>query len=836
MSSRIGLCCKNLYFSCLTLLALFIFSSATPLFAAEDDEEFMLEEITVTAEKREAELQKVPIDITVIRPEEMDRSGVYSIYDIKKIIPDLETSSTTGNQVMISIRGVGGAENTLWNPINETTTAVHIDGIQLTRPNGFDNMFFDLQRIEVLKGPQGTLYGRGSTAGSMNMSTQKPILDDFGGNLTVEGGNYDLRRSEAALNIPVMEKLAFRVAGRWVKKGGYSDAGDGSSEARSGRLSMTWEPTDKDVITLTYDNGKTESNGYGNSGAYYMTFGGVEIVPIAPWTTENTTVLELPYKTRWYKGDSLKNGGVFGESSGYMAQWERELPFAYGVALYGHREMEEELAYLSSWTGLFPFADGVVQPTPGILTRVGMYLQTPSLSSHSVSKGETDSFEMRLLSKETITGGDKYEWVVGGMGQNDETYELNDLGANYWVNIETQSYGLFAQAAYEIFDKLNLSAGYRRAMDEKEYTGDYRLTTTGVPYKKAEWNENIYKINLNWFVTDSSMTFVQYSKGYKTGNINYGGEVHPPEFMDSYETGFKTRFFDNRLQINGTAYYYDYKNYTRWTSVIDCAYAADEPAPFEGAVSPNGICYDIASEPEGYNDDDPDNYDELGSPDNNIDRWDYVGQEDAPAITVSPGGATQMGANLNIMYLLTASDTFSFNGSYSKNEYKDYHIGNAILAMYPNADNARLDAELKSNRDGEAFGGSPYRFNVGYSHTEFIGIDMLSFNTTAFYNGKALDQIMLRYTDNQYSLSGVPAYWTMDAALTYNSSRWVPESTRWSARLWCNNIFGSEHLSSINYVDLSAYWAGSGGQPGTGYGSGNYITPRTFGLTLSFDF
>jgi outer membrane receptor protein involved in Fe transport len=126
---------------------------------------------------------------------------------------------------------------------------------------------------------------------------------------------------------------------------------------------------------------------------------------------------------------------------------------------------------------------------------------------------------------------------------------------------------------------------------------------------------------------------------------------------------------------------------------------------------------------------------------------------------------------------------------------------------------------------------------VGYSHTENIGMDMLTFNTTAYYNGKALDQIMLKYTDNQYSLPGVPAHWTMDASLTYSSSRWVPESTGWTARLWCNNLFGSEHLTSIYYTDLSQYWDGFlGEQPGTGYASGNYISPRNYGITRSFDF
>jgi hypothetical protein len=195
-----------------------------------------------------------------------------------------------------------------------------------------------------------------------------------------------------------------------------------------------------------------------------------------------------------------------------------------------------------------------------------------------------------------------------------------------------------------------------------------------------------------------------------------------------------------------------------------------------------------------------------------------------------------MGANLNILYLLTAKDTFSFNGSYQHNEYKDYNISKAILKLYPGADNARLDPELFNSLDGEKFGGAPYRFNVGYSHTEFIGLDMLTFNTTAYYNGKGLDQIMLKFRDNQYTMPTTSDYWTMDASVTYGSSRWVPEGTRWNARFWCNNVFGSEHLASLYWTDMAQYFAQYGGQPHTGYASGTYISPRTYGLTLSFDF
>ena len=180
-----------------------------------------------------------------------------SVYDLKKVLPDLNTSSTTGSTVMISLRGVGGAADTLWNPIHETTTAVHIDGVQLTRANGFDNLFFDLQRVEVLKGPQGTLYG--PRINSRKYEYYEPealFLMNLAVTSPMKRVIINLRRGEGAVNIPAMDKLAFRVAGRWIRKGGYSDAGDGANESKSGRISMTWEPTDKDTITLAYDRGK----------------------------------------------------------------------------------------------------------------------------------------------------------------------------------------------------------------------------------------------------------------------------------------------------------------------------------------------------------------------------------------------------------------------------------------------------------------------------------------------------------------------------------------------------------------------------------------------------
>ncbi|MGD9162619.1 MAG: TonB-dependent receptor, partial [Desulfobacteraceae bacterium] len=803
---------KFWFLCCLSLCMGLVIGLSDQVFAQDNDQEdeFTLEEITVTAEKREAQLQKIPMDISVVRPREMDRLGIYSVYDIKKILPDIDTDSRadgTGSGVLVSIRGVGGGDTTLAYPTNETSTAVHIDGIQLTRVTSFDNMFYDLQRVEVLKGPQGTLYGRGSTAGTMNMMTQKPIIDGgLSGFLTLEAGNYSLYRSEAALNIPVNSKLAFRVAGRGFGRDGYTDSEEGKRESKGGRLSMTWEPTDKDTITATVDaQGSDTTGGYARNGTYWATYGGVSIVPnpygdTYPQTLGPTNVIALPYQTYWYKsmGDYLP-GYVNTDTWGAMVQWERELPFAYGVLLYGHREVEEETSFMWDMTGL----SNVISPPDLVITYSSM------LFSIQDSTGDFDSIEARLLSKKTLTAGDKYEWVVGAIYQDDDAAYNNlwDFTGGSWVTqVNTESIGLFAQAAYEILDNVNLTVGYRRAIDEKVYNGTYAMTEHAVPYNAAEWKENTYKVNLNWNITDSVMTFVQYSRGYKTGDIQVGGDIHEPEFLDDYEFGFKTRFLDNRLQINTTGYYYDYKNYSSYVAYQVCEMASDDP--LNGTINPNtgepyaspdGICVDVASDPADY---DPTNplHTYAGGPNGEIDAADYIENN---AIFVSPGGAKQYGGNLNMIFLLTPNDTFTFNGSYTHNEYKNYNQGEAILAIRPDADNIRLDPTQRVDRSGEEFGGRPYRFNIGYTHTRSIGLDLLSANFTAFYNGKDIDQIMLRGTDNVYYMSGAPDYWTVDASITYNSSKWLPDGMNWSARIWCNNLFGSEELNSLYYTDLS---------------------------------
>ena len=310
---------KNLRFCCLVLCIFTLVMGGINAASAQDakndkkdkQDEFSLEEITVTAEKREAELQKIPMSISVLRMDKMRQLNVNQVYDLQKVLPDVTAQAQVGTFILVSIRDV---QTNMFNPLFETTVSTHLDGIQLTRAGGMENFFFDLDRVEVLKGPQGTLYGRGSTAGSINMITKKPILGEFGGYLSEEIGKYGRNRADAALNIPLTSKMAIRFAGRRNLFDGYSDSGYGSTESYSGRASLRWEPNDRLTMDLMGDYITSDGNGYsmfGDEGYYLTTYGGgVDIVaqtsePVVDPTYQSGGPVVARFKSKWAMGNSL---------------------------------------------------------------------------------------------------------------------------------------------------------------------------------------------------------------------------------------------------------------------------------------------------------------------------------------------------------------------------------------------------------------------------------------------------------------------------------------------------------------------------------------------------
>ena len=268
-------------------------------------------------------------------------------------------------------------------------------------------------------------------------------------------------------------------------------------------------------------------------------------------------------------------------------------------------------------------------------------------------------------------------------------------------------------------------------------------------------------------------------------------------------------------------YYYEYDNYNQWANAWRCT-SQDPENPH--------YCLDIASDPENEPDSQFPGY-VPGGPDYVVNQWDY---DYFRNVGVAPGGSKQHGISASIMWLLTASDTINVTATWSKNEFNDYDIASAILEKYPDADNPYTDASIQ-NRDGQEFGGRPFRGNISYSHTWFIGTDMMLFSGNLFYNGKGIDKWLRWATADQYRMPGEDDYWTGDVALTYTSGLWVPESMKWHLRRWCNNVWDEKSLSSITYsdTDFSGIYAFAAG---SGTVSGQYIQPRTFGVAFGFEF
>jgi iron complex outermembrane receptor protein len=843
---------KNLLLFCFILcLVTLMLGRSNFVYAQEDGiDEFMLEEIVVTAEKREAELQQIPMDVSVVRPDEMLRLNIHQVEDLDKMLPELTIDNMASSFLRINIREV---QQQLWNPTYETTVAVHLDGIQLTRVNGLENKFYDLERVEMLKGPQGTLYGRGSTAGSMNMVTRKPELETFGGDFEVEYGNYDQYRFQGAMNIPIVDKLAIRLAGRRITRDGYVDAGFSDNDAWSGRISMKWEPTDRQSFSITVDADGSENKGYLTTGHYLDVYGGIEIIEnpnltnpaspdynpsVAPYAQGSPIM--TPYSVNWWLDSALADIHWNDNNSwGIAATYDHELDWAYFTAQYGHRSLHERKQYI------VPFGPSLSVPTttlsiPGIgdfdiaanpnpQTQVWLSLFDPPavFATDQATSGHFDSIEIRLASKTTIPNGDKLEWIIGTMYMDDVVGEWAQLYENIFNNIRTQETALFGQASWMPIDRWNLTAGYRYAWDKKDYegvnlgigvppdpsqpwvVGPTFLDPTLFQTTQNKWNEPSYKFNLAWIATDDIMSYLNYAKGYKTGNVDRDGRAIPPEFLDAWELGFKSRFLNSRLQVNMSVYYYLYDNYNNWFNVYDCV----------SDVNNDGTCEDTNGN-------------------NILDPADYANGLNI-SVPLSPGGTEQKGLNASIMWLATQNDTFTLTGSWSKNEYDDYYPGGAMLRLYPTNDSYKLSA----NRDqsGEEFGGSPIRVNMGYIHTWFIGRDTLMVTGNLFYTGDAIDQVMRRGEPDQYTMPGNDAYILGDVSVNYTSSKWLPPGFVWHLRFWCNNVWDSDDLSSRIYSDSSFVYMPNfintaEFAAGTGTVSGSYVQPRTMGITFGVTF
>lgn len=490
-----------------------------------------IQDIIVTAERRVQSAQTAPLTISVIGSEQVANSGVSRAEDLTRLVTGVQIG-TGGSNTQIYIRGVGDfSYSSLANP----GVAFNVDGVYVGRPDGVNGNFYDVERVEVLKGPQGTLYGRNSNGGSINLITKDPHLRGVGAYVNGQVGNYDLRAVNGAVNVPLGPTAAARVAFKISDRGGYLSDGALDDVQQGVRFKLLFAPDDD--LKLMFSADYSHLGGVG---------GGYVLLPRRPgsdpWegTADPRAIAyrnSRPGSTGPLSASDLKQDSNLWNVS---AQLDWNIGFATLTILPAYRK-----------TDLFS---------------VG----APGFYYESNLKSEQESLEIRLgNSSPALT------WVLGAFGYHDTIDGLNYIKASTLRSIRRNYYSprtkagaIFGQATFAVTDGFRLIGGLRYTAENRKLTGriDNAMTPPDVTLVnfggEADFDGWTYKAGFEYDLAPRSLLYATISKGFKAGGLNQTGvasrSVFQPEKLRSIEAGIKNRFLDNRLQLNVSAFHWKY--------------------------------------------------------------------------------------------------------------------------------------------------------------------------------------------------------------------------------------------------------------------------------------
>lgn len=517
-----------------------------------------LQEIVVTAERQESTVQRTPATVAVVSGASLERQQLTQLTDLNSVLLDTQIVPVLTN-IQVTIRGIG---SNFVDQRADPGVATSVNGLFYDRalPVGFG--FLDVARVEVLEGPQGTLYGRNSAAGALNIITNQPT-NQFGGTVRVSGGNLGENEVTGVLNVPITDTLAFRFAYDRDRRDGYLGDYYDDIHSDTGRISARWRPTDK--LTVYAEANFVQLGGHGAGESSWPCTGS------RPWSlfVPNGCALIGP------GGQILANG----TNGSYVNSDQLHIDYDFGPV---------ELTSISGYVGTHNRND----------------LPNGTLFQQSIRSDSNDySEELRLSGHGSANHRGGLAWQAGtylfdSSGDNffnEQAYPAGSplyLGSPIYVRAltKTQTYSKipqssesgYAQATYGLTDRLRLTGGVRYSHDSKGltysllgYTYPYRGATEvsqGAGTTTASGDKWSYKGGLEYDLARGKLLYANISTGYVAGGVNGGDPTAPlpanvtpavfqPETITAYEVGSKNRFFDNRLQLNGAFYYYDFSNY-----------------------------------------------------------------------------------------------------------------------------------------------------------------------------------------------------------------------------------------------------------------------------------
>jgi iron complex outermembrane receptor protein len=526
----------------------------------------VVETIIVTAERRGTDVQRTPVAVTAVSAKTLDEGFVTHINGLNGLVPGLQTTKTAGFENLVTIRGVGSAtpENGL---VTVPGVSQFVDGVYIANTISLGQTLFDIEHIEVMRGPQGALYGQSSIAGAISIITKQPKLNDFEGAADVSFGTHSLSRVRAAVNLPVSDTVAVRAAIQKFDRDGFTrvaplapfrmdDAHDGSVKA-----AVLWKPRDDFSATLTAQLYKSDQHGDAQKNI--------------------TDPLPDPRKVfQDYPGHFELESQLYHLN----LKWDGPLFSLRSVSAYQGLDHEQRANGSRSAFSLLGFYDDIAAWN----THVHNY---------------TEEFD--LLSPE----GARLEWILGvfALYQGSKQYVLEfggttqptaadltprpDISWNPPTNLNygnishviRRSYSAFAQASYHVSDAVRVTGGIRYNRDFFR-DDSYNFNGFGVGSVVNRRKDRIptWRLEADYEPAPGHMVYASYARGYKPGGVNGNtgqAVIQPtfePEKNDAFEVGSKNVFLEGSLRLNLAAFYYNHRNFQ---------YIQADPVPFHAGIS-----------------------------------------------------------------------------------------------------------------------------------------------------------------------------------------------------------------------------------------------------------
>ncbi len=761
---------KVFWLASLTAVTCLVLGSVVWAQESSTKDEFTLEEITVTAEKRAENLQTLPSSVVALPGDSLATQSKITTAQILESIPNVKffdggTVNPDGN---IAIRGIQRTQASSGvDDVLPSTTAVYVDGI-----NQGIGGHYDVNRVEVLRGPQGTLYGRSATGGVVAFYTNDPKLDEFSGNVSAEFGNYSLTNIEGAVNVPVGDKVALRAAAHYYSRDGYVDKnGTGRTQTEEGRLKALFQPSDPLKIVVSASAQQTIN-----------------------WSGGYTAALTAPDTIDYKAGHS----DIFKDDPQDSKQFGINADYDLGNSTLTYIGGYHDYKYTGAGSV------GTLGP-PNQAVYVHFQNKYPTDWTHTE--------ELRWASNKDGA----LKWLVGAnyfKQKFDNRAGLIQVSAPYvpdayeplTINTRNTSgtvdnYGLFTEETYKFTDDLRVTAGLRydktklvNSMLFREnlnfpnpgtaannyQDGDQSRTLPPYPAPdgtvgtlnndKKDFDNITYKLRLEYNVTPDSMVYAMTATGFLPGFVAVGPTVSSitkqfesfdvrvldEQKLTSYEIGTKNQMLGDTLRLNGSAFYYDLSGY---------------PQAFNLSTTPG-----------------------------------------PPFWTMISVSAKMWGVEAEAEYLFTMNDKLTLNAGYLHTEITD--INPSMVTWSDHTTSPAADALVIDH-----FTGYPdLQATLDYDHTFNLtdGSTLVPHLELIYQGSHYLSQV----TQSQ-AQAGALDYVNQDAIAICNAGlTWTSASQKYSATAWVRNAFDKEYK---NTVDPNGYSVTPG-------------DPRTFGLMLNAKF